>query len=71
MKKFLLTFFAAILCAESMTVNLHAEEVTVADGLSTNTTIPLYGAFVDEYIHTQIIYPAASLTALAGKSLTF
>jgi hypothetical protein len=65
MKK-IFTLFAVAMTA----LCLNAAEVTVADGVSTNANIPLYGAYVDEYIHTQIIYPADSLTALAGKSLT-
>ena len=61
-------FFTFIVALAAM--SLQAAEVTVADGVSTNANIPLYGAYVDEYLHTQIIYPADSLTALAGKSLT-
>ena len=45
-----------------------ADELTVADGSSTTLYAPLYGYYGDEYIRTQIIYPAES--AMNGTDIT-
>lgn len=47
---------------------------TVADGANTNSYIPIYGYYTDDYQRTQVIYPAAMLTQIEGlsiQSLTF
>ena len=48
---------------------------TVADGTTTNTYIPIYGLWVDDYTRSQMIYPASMLEDLTPgseiSSLTF
>ena len=39
--------------------------LTVADGTSTNSYVPVHGLYVDEYVRCQTIYPAAMLDAAA------
>ena len=62
-----MAFVLAIVCSTTI---VRAEELTVADGVSTSAYLPVYGAFVDDYIHTQVIYPATLLSGLNGKDLT-
>lgn len=39
--------------------------LTVADGTSTNSYVPVYGLYVDDFVRCQTIYPAAMLDAAA------
>lgn len=36
--------------------------LTVADGTATNTYIPVYGSYLDDFIHSQFIYSAEMIT---------
>ena len=45
-------------------------EITVADGTSTNSYVPVYGFYVDNYSEGQFVIPAASLEAIAWDSIT-
>lgn len=49
-----------------------AEELTIADGTTTNGYIPVNGMYIDTYgCETQVIYPASLLTGIpAGSSIT-
>lgn len=52
-------------------ISLQAQfTITVADGTETNSHIPLYGLYMDEFQHQQVIYPASMLTDLVGTSIT-
>lgn len=44
--------------------------ITVADGTTTNSYVPVYGLCTDEYQRSQTVYPAASLATLAGSDIT-
>ena len=44
-------------------------EIVVCDGGNTNNSLPVYGYYYDEASHAQMIYPAAELSALAGKKI--
>ena len=46
------------------------QTLTVADGTETNEYVPFYGYYADESQHNQVLYPAADLTAMVGKSIT-
>ena len=51
-----------------------AEVLTVHDGTTTNSYVPFYGLWVDDYTRSEMIYPAAELAAMSGadiNSLTF
>ena len=37
--------------------------LTVADGTTTNSYVPVYGLYVDDYLRCQTIYPSSMLTA--------
>lgn len=43
--------------------------VVLADGTTTSNYIPFYGLFLDDYNHSQSIYPASMLTGLVGKRI--
>ena len=42
-----------------------AYSITVNDGTTTNSYVPIYGTWVDNHIHSQFIVPAADLSAMA------
>ena len=44
--------------------------VTVADGAVTNSNIPIYGYYADNYLHEQVIYPASMLTSMNGQMIS-
>ena len=50
-------------------LQLSAQSVTVADGTVTNAYIPLYGLWMDDSQHNQIIYPESMLTGLVGETV--
>lgn len=43
--------------------------LTVADGASTNSYVPIYGLWMDSYIRAQMIYPATMLTDMPSGSM--
>ena len=46
--------------------------LTVADGTTTNSYVPVYGFYVDDYVRCQTIYPSSMLTAttnLTGETI--
>ena len=44
--------------------------ITVADGTNTNSFVPVYGLYTDDYVRSQVVYPAADLANMAGASIT-
>ena len=50
-------------------LQLSAQSVTVASGTETNAYIPMYGRWMDESQHNQIIYPESMLTGLVGETV--
>ena len=71
MKKHITGFlaFAALLFAPAL-ASATTDSLTVADGTSTSSYIPIYGYYVDAAQHNQIVYPADSLSAMAGQNIT-
>ena len=67
MKKLLSFLLTALIGLSSL--SLSAQSVTVADGASTNSYIPVYGLWLDASQHNQIIYPESMLTDLVGESI--
>jgi len=45
-------------------------EVTVADGTSTNSYVPVYGLWVDSYTRSETVYPADMLSSINGGAIT-
>ncbi len=45
------------------------QELLVHDGSNTNSYIPIYGMYADDFEKHEFIYPAADLTSLNGKKL--
>ncbi len=68
MKKFLRTF--AIAVAMLLPLMASAQTVTVADGTSTNSYVPVYGLYTDATQRTQSIYPQSMLSDLNGMQIT-
>ena len=42
--------------------------LTVADGTSTNSYVPVYGYYADAYLRSQIIYPASEIASCTGTT---
>ena len=61
--------FIILLVACLVTVNLHADELTVNDGTTTISQVPLYGLFADYGTRSQYVVPATELGSMAGKSI--
>ena len=68
--KFLMPLVALV--AMALPWNASAQLTTVvADGTTTNTYIPIYGLWADDYTRSQFIYPASMLEDLtAGSQIT-
>ena len=49
---------------------LNPNQITVNEGTETNSYVPIYGTWVDNYTHSQFIIPAASLEALMWDTIT-
>ena len=45
------------------------QTLTVADGTTTNSYVPIYGYYADAYLRSQFIYPADSLSTMAGQTI--
>ena len=45
-------------------------EITVADGTTTNSYIPVYGLWMDDYTRCEMIYPAEMLEEMEGGEIT-
>ncbi|MCR4811249.1 MAG: fibronectin type III domain-containing protein [Bacteroidales bacterium] len=43
--------------------------VVVADGSATNSYVPIYGTYVDDFLRCQTIYPESMLAEIAGKEI--
>ena len=67
-KKFYLSILTLIILLTCGVGNVWGDELTVHNGTSTTLYAPLYGYYGDQYIHTQIIYPAESV--MSGKDIT-
>lgn len=73
MKKstYLLTLLLTALFCLPWTSNAWADEITVADGTTTNQYVPFYGYYMDQNgMRSQIIYPASALEDMLGGSIS-
>lgn len=63
--------FAAALMASAMVVPAQADEIlTICDGGRTSSYIPFKPTdFIDEGMHSQLIYPAELISAMSGEQL--
>lgn len=43
--------------------------LTVADSTATNSYVPVYGLYVDDFVRCQTVYPADMLTDLTGETI--
>ena len=64
MKKLLLLLLTVMMGISSLTLSAQ-NTLTVADGTTTNSYVPVYGLYVDDYLRCQTIYPAYMLDAAA------
>lgn len=62
----LLTLFATLFFGSSRAQTT----LTVAGGTATNSYIPVYGNYTDEYLREQVVYPASLLDPMAGSSIS-
>ena len=73
MKKFLsiLMLVAALVVPGASRAQL---QLTVADGTTTNSYVPIYGLWADDYTRSQMVYPSTDLVLMTGgmiNGLTF
>ena len=68
MKKIALFLLTLTIGFASMHVSAQ-NTLTVADGTIANSYIPIYGFYMDAYIHSQFIYPASLLTDMTGNNI--
>lgn len=75
MRKFLRSFVMLALLAVPF-VTQAQNTLTVADGTTTNSYVPVYGYWADDYLRCQIVYPAseienaADVAFMTGGSIT-
>jgi hypothetical protein len=68
MKKFLLVLM--LFCTSMFTLKLSAQmTLTVADGTTTNSYVPVYGFYMDAYLRAQIIYPSSMMAGMTGSTI--
>ncbi|MBR4135038.1 MAG: fibronectin type III domain-containing protein [Bacteroidales bacterium] len=67
MKKFL---FLLLTMMVGFFTTLSAQSVTVANGTTENSYLPVYGLWLDSDQHNQIIYPESLLTNLLGETIS-
>ena len=46
------------------------QTLTVADGTSTNSYVPVYGLWLDNYTRAQVVYPETMLTNMMGGAIS-
>lgn len=68
MKRFML-LVAAVLLGFAAANAQGTGPVVVADSTATNTYVPIYGLYTDNYLRCQTIYPESMLTGLVGKEI--
>ena len=66
--KFLMPLVAIV--AMALPVNVMAQTLTVADGTTTNTYVPIYGYYCDADQHNQVVYPASMLADMEYNYIT-
>lgn len=47
-----------------------AQDLTVADGTTTSSYVPVYGFYGDAYLRSQVVYPAADLAGMTGANIS-
>ena len=65
MKKLLRLFMLAVLFLPFAMKSNAQNTLTVADGTTTNSNVPIHGLWADDYLRCQTIYPAAELDVAA------
>ena len=69
MKKYLQNFL--LLVAMLLPWAMQAQEnLTVHEGTTTNSYVPIYGLYVDAYLNCQMVYPASELTEMTGGQIS-
>ncbi len=68
MKKILRSFAIAVAMLLPMMASAQ-NTLTVADGTTTNSNVPIHGLWADAYLRCQTIYPAADIEAAASNYL--
>ena len=68
MKKLLLMMLTVLIGMSSLSLSAQST-LTVADGTTTNSYVPVYGLYVDDFVRCQTIYPAGMLADLTGESI--
>ena len=68
MKKKVFSLMMMLLLA--VTGYVRAEELTVHDGTTTNSYVPVYGFYADAYLKCEMVYPASELSDMNGGTIS-
>ncbi len=68
MKKLLLILLTVMMSISSLTLSAQSM-LTVANGTATNSYVPVYGLYVDDFVRCQTIYPASMIAGLNGETI--
>ncbi|MCR5444329.1 MAG: choice-of-anchor J domain-containing protein [Bacteroidales bacterium] len=69
MQKFLRTMMLVALMLVPFASHAQTMYLTVADSTATNSYVPVYGLYVDDFVRCQTIYPAEMLSSMTGENI--
>lgn len=70
MRKKLFSLAVMLMALLCMPMAVNAETLLVNNGTNTNSYVPIYGSYTDDYMNSQVIYSELALTAMVGKNIT-
>ena len=69
MKQFFLSLMFGLLLLVP-NIQAQTDTLTVAEGTATSVYIPVYGSYMERYLHSQMIYPASMLEDMIGATIS-
>lgn len=69
MQKFLRNLMLTVAMLLPFASQAQTMYLTVADSTATNSYVPVYGLYVDDFVRCQTVYPADMLTDLTGETI--
>lgn len=69
MQKFLRNLMLTVAMLLPFASQAQTMYLTVADSTATNSYVPVYGLYVDDFVRCQTVYPADMLTSMTGENI--
>ncbi len=69
MRKVLQKLMLAVAVLLPLASHAQTMYLTVADSTATNSYVPVYGLYVDDFVRCQTIYPASMISSMTGESI--